>query len=396
MIIKKYVATNMNEALTRIRQELGKDAVIISQRRIKKNGIKGFFGKKVLEVTAATESNEKENFEVDLDIVRPKEHRKEDEKNLIDAILRSQISRNNDKFSETKNVRNDEVLIEEKENTEIYKEVMEMKNMITSLLNGEINSSIGDTDKTNLGLILEDADVCTEVTENILNSINSGGSEEEKLEEVKKIIGDMVSIEELDVEGTVAFIGPTGVGKTTTIAKLAGRLALVEKKKVGLITIDTYRIGAVEQLKTYAEIMNIPFKVVFTMKDMEAAIESMKDCETILVDTTGRSSKNTMQLSELRAFVEKTNAKSVNLVVSATTKNKDIKIISDSYKALNFNRVIITKLDETSTYGSILNIIKEVGVPLSFITTGQNVPEDIKCPESSEIASLIIGEKNIC
>jgi flagellar biosynthesis protein FlhF len=313
MIIKKYVATNMNEALTRIRQELGKDAVIISQRRIKKNGIKGFFGKKVLEVTAATESNEKENFEVDLDIKRPKEHRKEDEKNLIDAILRSQISRNNDKFSEIKNVRNDETLIEEKENTEIYKEVMEMKNMITSLLNGEINSSIGDTDKTNLGLILEDADVCTEVTENILNSINSGGSEEEKLEEIKKIIGDMVSIEELDIEGTVVFIGPTGVGKTTTIAKLAGRLALVEKKKVGLITIDTYRIGAVEQLKTYAEIMNIPFKVVFTMKDMEAAIESMKDCETILVDTTGRSSKNTMQLSELRAFVEKTNAKSVKI-----------------------------------------------------------------------------------
>ncbi len=142
--------------------------------------------------------------------------------------------------------------------------------------------------------------------------------------------------------------------------------------------------------------MNIPFKVVFTMKDMEAAIESMKDCEVILIDTTGRSSKNTMQLSELRAFVEKTNAKSINLVVSATTKNKDIKIIADSYKALNFNRVIITKLDETSTYGSILNIIKEVGVPLSFITTGQNVPEDIKCPESSEIASLIIGEKNIC
>lgn len=392
MIIKKYVATNMNEALTRIRQELGKDAVIISQRRIKKSGIKGFFGKKVLEVTAAIESKEKENFEVDLDIKNSKEPR-QDEKNLIDAILKSQISRNTDKFSE---IRNDEKPIEEKENTEIYKEVMEMKNMITSLLNGEINGSIGTTDKTNLGLILEDADVCTEVTEDILNSINSEGSEEEKLEEVKKIIGNMVSIEELDVEGTVVFIGPTGVGKTTTIAKLAGRLALVEKKKVGLITIDTYRIGAVEQLKTYAEIMNIPFKVVFTMKDMEAAIESMKDCEVILIDTTGRSSKNTMQLSELRAFVEKTNAKSINLVVSATTKNKDIKIIADSYKALNFNRVIITKLDETSTYGSILNIIKEVGVPLSFITTGQNVPEDIKCPESSEIASLIIGEKNIC
>lgn len=101
------------------------------------------------------------------------------------------------------------------------------------------------------------------------------------------------------------LVGPTGVGKTTTIAKLAGKLSLIDKKKVGLITIDTYRIGAVEQLKTYADIMNIPFKVVFSIKDMEKAIIDLDYCDVILVDTTGRSSKNMMQISELRAFIEK-------------------------------------------------------------------------------------------
>ena len=226
--------------------------------------------------------------------------------------------------------------------------------------------------------------------------INSYNSIEDFKEDFKKIIYKDIEVSNKDLFGKVALIGPTGVGKTTTIAKLAGRLALIEKKKVGLITIDTYRIGAVEQLKTYAEIMNIPFKVVITLKEMEESIKELQDCDVILIDTTGRSSKNTMQISELRAFIQKINADNISLVISGTTKNKDIDTILKGYGEVNYENIIITKLDETSSYGGIYNIIKKSKKDIKFISTGQNVPDDIKTPSKEELCSLILGDETIC
>ncbi len=213
---------------------------------------------------------------------------------------------------------------------------------------------------------------------------------------MKKIVFDDINIINTKLKGKVVLVGPTGVGKTTTIAKLAGKLSLIDKKKVGLITVDTYRIGAVEQLKTYAEIMNIPFKVVITLKEMEAAVKSMEDCDVVLIDTTGRSSKNSMQISELRAFIEKAEPDCVSLVVSAITKNKDINIILKGYKELNYNDIIVTKLDETSVYGALYNIEKLSNKPIRYITTGQNVPDDIRNPNKDEIVRFIFGEESLC
>ena len=142
--------------------------------------------------------------------------------------------------------------------------------------------------------------------------------------------------------------------------------------------------------------MNIPFKVVYNMKDMDKAIESMSLCEVVLIDTTGRSSKNRMQIAELRTFVEKADTKNIHLVLSATTKNKDLKYIIEGYQILHYNSIIVTKLDETSTYGSILNILETAKIPLSFVSTGQNVPDDIKELSTDKIVSLILGEDTIC
>ena len=216
------------------------------------------------------------------------------------------------------------------------------------------------------------------------------------INKLKDVISSDIEVSCDDLSGNVVLVGPTGVGKTTTIAKLAGNLSLVKKKKVGLITVDTYRIGAVEQLKTYAEIMNIPFEVVITIKEMEKAINKMKDCDVVLIDTTGRSSKNKMQISELRAFVDKANATSINVVISATTKNKDIKTILEGYRILNYDKVIITKLDETSVYGSIYNISKIANKPIRYVTTGQNVPDDIKDFSKEEAIKLVFGEESVC
>lgn len=379
MIIKKYIVNNMNEAMNRIRYELGADAVIISQRKIKKPGFKGIFMPKVIEVTAAVDKNKNE-FENDM-------------KSSIDAIKKVMEK----KIPAKENKINIEVAKAKEEinssESQILKQMQEMKEMISKLSEGNRDSSIL---KSELQIKLENNDIREELASKIIakaSLIEEDVSEEVK---IKKIIEEMIKISNSEMKGIVVLAGPTGVGKTTTIAKLAGRLALVEKKKVGLITIDTYRIGAIEQLNTYADIMNIPFKTVFSVKEMENAIDSMKELDVILIDTTGRSSKNVMQIAELNSFIQKVNPDNIYLVISSTTKDKDIDSIIEGYKALNFNNVIITKLDETTTYGSILNILESAGKPLSFITIGQNVPEDFKKVTIDEVCKLILGEDFIC
>jgi len=379
MIIKKYIVNNMNEAMNRIRYELGADAVIISQRKIKKPGFKGIFMPKVIEVTAAVDKNKNE-FENEM-------------KSSIDAIKKVMEK----KVPVKENKTNIEVSKPEEEinssESQILKQMQEMKEMIYKISEGNKDASKA---KSELQLKLENNDIREELASKIVSKaslIEEDISDEVK---IKKIIEDMIKISDSEMKGIVVLAGPTGVGKTTTIAKLAGRLALVEKKKVGLITIDTYRIGAIEQLNTYADIMNIPFKTVFSVKEMENAIEAMKDLDVILIDTTGRSSKNVMQIAELNSFIQKVSADNIYLVISGTTKDKDIDSIVEGYKALSFNNVIITKLDETTTYGSILNILESAGKPLSYVTIGQNVPEDFKKVTIDEVCKLILGEDFIC
>lgn len=385
MLIKKYIVKSMNEAMTRIRYELGSDAVIISQRKIRKRGLSGFFSKKVIEVTAAVDNTNKKDI---------REEKVEESIEALKKVMKARIndgSLGNTDVSENNKVSSN-IIEKSDEETALMKEMREMK----SLLSNMVNNNAENGKKSELFYKLQSLDLNEEVIEEIENRTKLDKSELEEEEKVKLVIKDMFSTSEVKSEGVIVLVGPTGVGKTTTIAKLAGRLALIEKKKVGLITVDTYRIGAVEQLKTYADIMDIPFKVVFSIKEMEAAVEEMKECDVVLVDTTGRSSKNKMQIAELRAYIEKTHSDNVHLVLSCTTKNSDIKSIVDGFSILNYNNVIITKLDETTTYGSILNILKEADRPLSYVTTGQNVPDDIKKLNSEEIINLITGVENIC
>ena len=377
MIIKRYIVSSMNEAMTRIRYELGKDAVIISQRKIRKPGIKGLFSKKVLEVTAAIE-NVKKNDEDIADSIE-----------AIKKAVEKETLNNTDNLM----VKSKEENKSEENSSELLKEMQEMKNLISDMMN---KTPEKNQRRSKLQIKLEDNDLNDKLVKKILTKIKAMDEDIDEAQKAKLSLEKLVPISKAKMEGAVVLVGPTGVGKTTTIAKLAGRLSLIEKKKVGLITIDTYRIGAVDQLRTYADIMNIPFKVVFSIKEMDSAVESMKDCDVVLIDTTGRSSKNTMQISELRAFIEKVNTDNIHLVISSTTKNKDIEAIVEGYKVLNYNNVIITKLDETSTYGSIINILDAAKKPLSFITTGQNVPDDIKVISSTEVSSLILGEDSIC
>ena len=385
MIIKKYVVNNMNEALTRIRYELGRDAVIISQRKLKKSGFLGLFGSKKIEVTAAVENYSKNNNS------RNEEKEKQADDDYKDSLENLKKLLNTEMTVKKQEEKKEVVEKKISEQDSLKSEMQEMK----ALLNKVIKNTTLDEEKQKdeLLTLMTELDMDTENYSDLKGIIG----EENVIEKLKALINDNIEICSDELKGNVVLIGPTGVGKTTTIAKLAGRLSLIEKKKVGLITVDTYRIGAVEQLRTYAEIMNIKFKVVNTTKEMESAITELSDCDVVLIDTTGRSSKNKMQLSELRTFVDRAKADSISIVISATTKNKDIKTILDGYSDLNYDNVIITKLDETTTYGSLFNIMKRAQKPLRYITIGQNVPDDIKVPTKEEFIGYIFGEeKSLC
>ena len=210
-------------------------------------------------------------------------------------------------------------------------------------------------------------------------------------------LGKPFSLEDTE-EGpkVIFFVGPTGVGKTTTIAKIASSFRVEQKKKVALLTADTYRIAAAEQLRTYANILQVPFRVVYTAQEITQAIESFKDYDYILVDTTGHSPNNEAQresMGELISSVETTARKEIFLVLSASTKYKDLMKIADTYKEITDYKLIFTKLDETSTLGNIYNLKMYTGATLSYVTCGQNVPDDIEYFNPQTTVKQLLGGK---
>ena len=189
----------------------------------------------------------------------------------------------------------------------------------------------------------------------------------------------------------VALVGPTGVGKTTTIAKLAANYRLKEKRRVGLITVDTYRIAAVEQLRTYADIIDLPMQVVSTPREMREAVGRMDNLDLILLDTAGRSPKDEVRIQELRAFLTEADADEVHLVLSSVASARVLEQTAERFAAVGTTAMILTKLDEANSLGNILPLVRASRLPLSYLTNGQNVPDDIEIGESMRLARLILG-----
>lgn len=192
-----------------------------------------------------------------------------------------------------------------------------------------------------------------------------------------------------------ALVGPTGVGKTTTVAKLAALYALDKKRKVALVTIDAYRIAAVEQLKVYAKIMGLPFKAVSSPEEFKNVLTHFVDRDLILVDTAGRSQQDQFQVKELKSFLRQSFPVEIYLALSITQKEDNLSAIGNKFGFLPVDRIVFTKIDESYTYGSILNQLFKIKKPLSYLTTGQKVPEDIEIAAKERIISLTLGETDI-
>jgi flagellar biosynthesis protein FlhF len=249
---------------------------------------------------------------------------------------------------------------------------------------------------------LIEADLNENVARELVERVRNEAPNEELADTVllKARVARMVE-EEIPVAGPiavtpgrsrlVALVGPTGVGKTTTIAKLAAYYRLKRKHNVGLITVDTYRIAAVEQLRTYAEIIDLPMQVVSTPREMREAVRRMRNQDLILLDTAGRSPKDDIKIRELKAFLTEASADEVHLVLSSVASSRTLEQTAQRFAAVGTTRLVITKLDEASSLGSLLPLVRSCKLPLSYLTNGQNVPDDIETAEPGRVARLVLA-----
>jgi len=189
----------------------------------------------------------------------------------------------------------------------------------------------------------------------------------------------------------VALVGPTGVGKTTTIAKLAANYRLRENRRVGLITVDTYRIAAVEQLRTYADIIDLPMEVVSTPREMREAIQRLRHLDLVLMDTAGRSPRDEVRIRELKALLAEAKPDEVHLVLSAVGSATSMTATAERFATVGTSALLVTKLDEAMGLGSLLSVTRNCQLPISYLTNGQNVPDDIRVAQQQELARMILG-----
>jgi flagellar biosynthesis protein FlhF len=188
----------------------------------------------------------------------------------------------------------------------------------------------------------------------------------------------------------LSLAGPTGVGKTTTLAKLAATASLLDKQRVGLLSADTYRIAAIDQLKTFAGILDIPLKVVFSPAEMREAISAWSNMDRIFIDTAGRSPNNDERIEELRELMDANSDVECHLVISATTRYTDMQKICKRFHPSDFTRIVFTKIDETEKLGPVLGLLYSEGIPASYLTNGQSVPDDIILADENDLTSLVV------
>lgn len=386
MIIKKFQAKTEKEAINMAKEELGKDAIVMNIKIMKPKGLFKAFRKTIVEVTAAIDENPapKEDSIKKEEIKEAKTSAIEEKLNSLTELLEKQMS------------------APSKEHKAPVKEEVHVEK--NSYINTEKEADDAEKEDKFFDLIFEKL-VANEVREEYANSIVNEfkhNSAKVSLDDIlakvyQKIVlklGDLACIEPGEKKPKVVlFIGPTGVGKTTTIAKLASKYKLEKKMKLALITADTYRIAAVEQIKTYANILNIPIEVIYESADIKDAVDKFKGYDYVFVDTAGRSHNNQEQCADIKDLIEQCSDfdTDVYLVVSAITKYNDLVKICDIYSDITDFSIIFTKLDETGSYGNLLNIKLKTGVKLSYVAWGQNVPDDLGELDAQIIAKHLLG-----
>lgn len=396
MKVMKFSGADNHEAMMKVRNELGPDAVILHQRKVKPKGLFGVFKKPVIEVVAALETV-------------PKPVANPTPKPVVKPTSKvTMMERPSEVLTENQSKKPLTMPSPEPTGKELTKDIYEIKHMLSTMMKRVNQESMPAIIKDlqipaleGLYQRLKDQEVHEEILEKLFQQLGdygkSLGANDQKetllMNKFQQLIDAyMVPADPQTSSKVIFFVGPTGVGKTTTIAKLAAQFSLNEGKQVGLISADTYRIAAVEQLKTYSDILDIPIEVIYDGKEIHQALERLADRDVILVDTAGRSHRNQSQMVELKGLLNQIPNKEIYLVMSCTSSSKDIHEVTQAYTFLEDYQFIFTKLDEAATYGTLLNAMVKTKKPISYITTGQSVPEDIEWIDSKKMVSLLTGE----
>ena len=352
------VAPCLEEAVDRVKRELGRDAIILEVRRVRAPGFWGWLKRRRIEVTAAVAQPALPTTPV-RKITVPEQSTLPSRSYAEPVVTSTTVAENmmperlRTPYALARS--QTELLVRRGVQPELARQVVEQA--MAALSAEELSNS-----------------------EALARSIN------------RVIVNFFVPQNQVGLtRRVVAFVGPTGVGKTTTIAKLAAAYRLQQGKEVALMTTDTYRIAAVEQLRRYADILHVPLEVVYTAEDLQAALDRHQEAEVILVDTAGRSPQQGLYLAELRNLLAGIPGVQTVLVVSATTKTEDLELIFDRFRIFRPSELIFTKVDETESTGTLLNLVNRMRVPVGFVTNGQNVPDDLKIANPQLLADLVLG-----
>ncbi|MEL4024415.1 flagellar biosynthesis protein FlhF [Lysinibacillus endophyticus] len=374
MKMKKYVAPSISEAMKQIRTELGDDAVIINSKVVITKKFFGLIKHKNFEVLAGVDSVESVNLP----------------SHLLDMQPRNVSNTQIDTISE-KELQNTDLKL----TTELKSEIADLKSILQSIQKQTTHSDIPEEILPMIDFLKRQ-----ELNEELITAISDElfvyykKAENINIDEIKSITKDVLKkyLIQLPIGGLsfekkyINVLGPTGVGKTTTIAKIAARSVLEKKKKIGFITTDTYRIAAIEQLKTYANLLHAPVEIVYNANDYKTAIEKMENLDLVFIDTAGRNYKEAKYVDDLKKIINFDDDVESYLVLSLTSKEQDMEAIIQQFHEFPIGKFIFTKIDETNSIGTMYNLMIKYNKGLAYYTNGQEVPEDI---EEANIDKLI-------
>lgn len=392
MQIKKYRGRNLAEALDQVRSDLGDQALILDTKRLGDEGVGALLGRRSVEVTAARDSRPPQKSSAMSERVRP-------------PLKRSFVER----AYEVNDPAKEAAPQEEPSLAAMRDELRSVKANLNRLA-----SSVkpGEHDFANPILRMlhhrfresgVDSEVATAVVHALSLQIPPDDSGEPRrlrqafsvvLEKYLKFSGHFRKPQHSTGKKSctvIALVGPTGVGKTTTIAKLAANLKIHDHAAVGLLSVDTYRLAAIDQLRSFAVIADMPLHVAYTPEEAAAALQRMSSLDVVFIDTAGRSPRHREHLAQLSEFIRAMHPDQIHLVISATTKPADLRLVAQQFLTTRFDHLIITKIDETKDVAALLNLHKLGDLPISNFTTGQNIPADIVTADALQLGDWILS-----